>query len=46
MGEVPLNVIGIWRFSLKEPMWIMTNKEPDAGLALYEKWMKKSASAI
>lgn len=40
MGEVCLNVIGIWRFGFKEPMWIMTNMEPDAGLALYEKRMK------
>lgn len=40
MGEVPLNVIGIWRFGFKEPMWIMTNMEPEDGLALYEKRMK------
>jgi hypothetical protein len=40
MGEVRLNLIGIWRFGFTEPMWIMTNMEPEAGLALYEKRMK------
>ena len=40
MGEVPLNVIGVWRFGFKEPLWIMTNMEPETGLALYEKRMK------
>jgi hypothetical protein len=40
MGEVCLNVIGIWRYGFKEPMWVMTNMEPEAGLALYDKRMK------
>lgn len=40
MGEVCLNVVGIWRYGFKEPMWIMTNMEPEAGLALYDKRMK------
>lgn len=40
MGQVCLNVIGIWRFGFKDPLWIMTNMEPKAGLALYEKRMK------
>jgi hypothetical protein len=40
MGEVRLNVIGIWRFGFKEPIWIMTNMDPEAGLALYDKRMK------
>ncbi|MBP1610049.1 MAG: putative transposase for insertion sequence element, partial [Acidobacteria bacterium] len=34
MGEVCLNVVGIWRYGFKEPMWIMTNMEPEVGLAL------------
>lgn len=40
MGEVCLNVIGIWRYGFKEPMWILTNMEPEAGLALYDQRMK------
>ena len=40
MGEVCLNVIGIWHYGFKEPVWIMTNMEPEAGLALYEQLMK------
>ncbi len=40
MGSVCLNVIGIWRWGFKEPMWIMTNMEPEAGLALYDQRMK------
>ena len=40
MGEVCLNVIGIWHYGFKEPMWIMTNMDPEAGLDLYEQRMK------
>ena len=40
MGEVCLNVVGIWRYGFKEPMWIMTNLAPEAGLALYDQRMK------
>jgi hypothetical protein len=40
MGQVCLNVIGIWRYGFNEPMWIMTNMDPEAGLALYEQRMK------
>jgi hypothetical protein len=40
MGEVCLNVIGIWRYGFKEPMWIITNMDPEAGLALYFQRMK------
>jgi hypothetical protein len=40
MGEVCLNVIGIWHYGFKEPMWIMTNMEPEVGFALYEQRMK------
>jgi hypothetical protein len=40
MGEVCLNVAGIWRYGFKEPLWIMTNLEPEVGLALYAKRMK------
>jgi hypothetical protein len=40
MGEVCLNVVGIWRYDFSQPMWIITNMEPEAGLALYFQRMK------
>ena len=40
MGEVPLNVVGIWRYGFTEPIWIMTNMDPEEGLALYDQRMK------
>lgn len=40
MGEVCLNVIGIWRYGFSQPLWIITNMEPEAGLALYCQRMK------
>jgi hypothetical protein len=39
-GEVCLNVVGIWRYGFKQPQWIMTNLEPEDGLALYSQRMK------
>jgi len=39
-GEVPLNVIGIWRHGFQRPLWVMTNLEPEAGLELYFLRMK------
>lgn len=40
MGEICLNVIGIWRYGFSQPMWIITNMDPEAGLALYFQRMK------
>ena len=40
MGAVCLNVIGFWRYGFKDPMWIITNLEPEDGLALYYQRMK------
>lgn len=40
MGEVPLNVIGIWQYGFKQPIWIMTTLDPEAGLDLYFMRMK------
>jgi hypothetical protein len=40
MGEVCLNVVGIWRYGFKEPIWIVTNLEPEEALVLYDKRMK------
>lgn len=40
MGQVQVNVIGIWRYGFKDPLWIMTNLAPEEGLALYDQRMK------
>lgn len=40
MGKVRVNVIGVWKKSLDEPMWIMTNLEAKRGLQIYFKRMK------
>lgn len=39
-GQVRLNVVGIWRYGFKQPIWIMTNLDPEKGLALYDRRMK------
>ncbi len=39
-GQVRLNVIGSWHYGCAEPMWIMTNLDPQAGLALYYRRMQ------
>lgn len=40
MGDVCLNVAGIWRYGFKEPIWVLTNMQPEAGLALYDQRTK------
>ncbi len=40
MGQVKMNVIGIWNYGFKDPIWIMTTMEPEAALKLYYKRMK------
>ncbi len=39
-GRVFVNVIGVWKKGLSEPMWIMTNLKAEEGLAIYEARMK------
>ncbi len=39
-GKVCLDVVGIWRYGFTQPLWIMTNLEPEMGLALYFQRMK------
>lgn len=39
-GEIPLNVIGIWQFGFTNPIWIMTNLEPERGLDIFFQRMK------
>lgn len=40
MGKVCMNVIGIWKKGLSEPMWIMTNLEAKKGRDIYFARMK------
>jgi len=39
-GQVRVNLIGRWERGLREPMWIMTNLEPQQGWKLYQQRMK------
>lgn len=39
-GKVEVNLIGYWGRGLNEPLWIMTNLEPDEGLRIYTERMK------
>jgi hypothetical protein len=39
-GQVPVNLIGVWRPGLQNPLWVMTDLEPERGLAIYLKRMK------
>jgi hypothetical protein len=40
MGQVRVNLIGIWQYGFKSPLWIITNLDPESGLALYQQRMK------
>ena len=40
MGKALVNVIGVWKKGLDEPMWVMTNLEAKPGLQIYFKRMK------
>lgn len=39
-GQVEVNLIGVWDHSLKEPLWIITDLEPEQALAIYFERMK------
>ena len=39
-GEVCLNVVGIWRYVFIQPLCMVTNLEPEDGLAMYFQCMK------
>jgi hypothetical protein len=39
-GRVPINVIGVWKPGLSEPLWVMTDLQPEAGLQIYFQRMK------
>ncbi len=38
--QVRVNVIGVWRKGYARPMWVMTDLEPEQGLAIYYQRMK------
>jgi len=40
MGKACMNVIGVWKKGLNEPMWVMTNLEAKRGLQIYFARMK------
>ncbi len=39
-GEVCVNLIGVWEKGFSEPLWVMTDLEPEEGLRIYRKRMK------
>ncbi|MFN3762579.1 MAG: transposase [Anaerolineae bacterium] len=39
-GQIRVNLIGIWRKGFLEPLWVMTDLEPEEGLRIYLKRMK------
>lgn len=40
LGTTKVNLIGYWRKSLSNPLWVMTTLEPNRGLEIYLKRMK------
>jgi hypothetical protein len=39
-GNVRVNVSGMWRKGLSEPLWVITNLDPEQGLCIYQQRMK------
>ena len=39
-GRVRINVIGVWKRGLSEPLWVMTDLKAEAGLDIYFQRMK------
>jgi hypothetical protein len=39
-GKVTVNVIGVWRYGMPEPMWVMSNLQPEEALRIYHARMK------
>lgn len=40
LGQVPVNVVGVWRKGHARPLWVMSNLAPDQALAIYTDRMK------
>jgi hypothetical protein len=43
-GIIPVNVIGVWQKGFHQPLWILTNCEPEHGLDIYQKRTKIETS--
>lgn len=39
-SEVCVNIAGEWQRGLEEPLWVMTNLDPEKGLTIYQERMK------
>jgi hypothetical protein len=39
-GNVRVNVAGKWKKGMKEPLWVITNMEPEEALEIYKKRMR------
>jgi len=39
-GEVPVNLIGVWKKGYAEPLWVMSDLEPEKALHIYLRRMK------
>ncbi len=39
-NQVPVNIVGIWRPGMREPLWVMSNLAPERALAIYLERMK------
>jgi hypothetical protein len=39
-NQVPVNIIGIWRHGMREPLWVMSNLAPERALEIYLGRMK------
>lgn len=40
LGQVPVNVVGVWRKGHARPLWVMSNLAPDQALTTYTDRMK------
>lgn len=43
-GEIEINLAGTWRRGEKEPLWVMSNLDPEGALELYQQRMKVEES--
>jgi hypothetical protein len=39
-GQVTVNLIGVWRYGMPEPLWVMSNLAPQEALRIYHARMK------
>jgi hypothetical protein len=42
--QVPVNLIGVWRPGFRQPLWVMTNLEPEKGWEIYQARTKMEQS--